>query len=77
MDGFDVSPLTLQVFYDQTPVAVLRCSLTAEQDGWYFKDLLFNSFFNPSVPQQSEKTLFILGPLPFLPFVHKQLLGWS
>ena len=61
----DVSPLSLEVFYDQAPVAILRRSLTAEQNGWCCKYLLFNPFFNPSVPQQGEKRCSYSDHFPF------------
>ncbi len=64
--NFEVAPFPLKVLQDKTPMAVLRCSLAAEEHSWHFKQPSINSLFDFPLSHERYKLLLVVKPTPFL-----------
>lgn len=76
MHDLQVTPAGLQVFSNQSPVAMFRSRLTAEKAST-INEIFRNLFLNLSPSHQVHELLFIASPVPpvFLIFVEK-FFGW-
>ena len=71
-----VSPLALQVFHDQPPMAMVRLILAAKQDALLREQGLWNALLDLALSHQRQESLLIAGPITAMLLVFvEQLLS--
>jgi hypothetical protein len=76
VDHLDISPTVIEVLADQTPVAMLRRMLAAEQHRSAFKQIRANFLLDPSLCHQLKESVFVFVPEDAVLLVSvKEILG--